>query len=929
MIFSNMRISSLLRLGLGTILMLVLLIGTLSWRQTDVLWEQTQGLYKHPLTVSRTLGELKTTVRDLSLHAQRMLFAQGMPETMAILQEIEADKARATPLFAILFERYLGPREDIEILQREFAKWNALRDETVRLLRSGDKTSTEDRIRSGGVQDSQARIVDLQLQKIDAFARNKADEFFKNATNQNSSLNRQLAAIVAAIFLATLLIGGLLLRRIKQPLSELTRLSEEFGHGRLDARSQYASTNEFGLLSTAFNAMADAIQRQAQVSERAAALSATMMREEEIHAFCQVLLKSLLDHTGSQAGAIYVLNEAKTEFERIESIGLTVADHPPFSATAFEGEPGATAAAREIRRITDIPSDTRFRHSTMSGDILPREILSIPVLSENTVVAVISLTSVHAYDTTTVKLINDLRTLLSARIEGILIFRKLASLAERLELNNQQLDDQRRELSAQASELAEQNIELEMQKKHLDEANRLKSAFLSNMSHELRTPLNSVIALSGVLSRRLSANIPEEEFGYLQIIERNGKNLLELINDILDLSRIEAGYEEINPSHFSMNELIDEIVGMLEPLTLEKHLALTYQAINDLPVLYSDRTKCRHILQNIVGNAVKFTEQGEVSIKAKTAGDHIEITIADTGIGIAASELPFIFDEFRQGDGSTSRKYEGTGLGLAIARKYARMLEGNIFVRSKPGEGSTFTLLLPLRTETAPERPMVGKAVSPSLLPTPAKTHTNLLIVEDSEPAIIQLTDILQPGGYNLHVARNGKEALASIEQTIPDAMILDLMMPEVDGFQVIRSVRERPETSQLPILIEGHGPTPTQPLVLIVEDNHDNRLTLTALLQDHYRTIEAADGRSGVELARLHRPDIILMDIAMPALDGVQALRLLRADPRLATTPVIAVTAFAMKGDSEDLLAKGFDACLSKPIDEIQLFETLRRSLA
>ena len=269
----DMKIGTLLRLGLGTILLFVFLLGTLAWRQTDILWEQTQGLYDHPLTVSRTLGELKSTVRDLSLQAQGMILAQSAPETMSILQEIEADKARALPLFAILFDRYLGPREDIENLQHEFAKWNALRDETIRLLRNGERLAAEKRLRPGGIQDKQARIVDAQLKIIDAFARNKAVEYYQNATSQNSSLNRQLFAIVAATLIAALLIGWLILQKIKQPLTELTQLSEEFRHGRLDARSQYASNHEFGVLSTAFNAMADAIQTQTLVSERAAALS--------------------------------------------------------------------------------------------------------------------------------------------------------------------------------------------------------------------------------------------------------------------------------------------------------------------------------------------------------------------------------------------------------------------------------------------------------------------------------------------------------------------------------------------------------------------------------------------------------------------------------------------------------------------------------
>lgn len=229
---------------------------------------------------------------------------------------------------------------------------------------------------------------------------------------------------------------------------------------------------------------------------------------------------------------------------------------------------------------------------------------------------------------------------------------------------------------AELTRAAEQNSELEVQKKQLNEANRLKSAFLSNMSHEPRTPLNSVIVLSGLLNRRLAKTIPEEEYSYLEVIERNGKNLLALINDILDLSRIEAGREEINLSRFSLRGLTGEIAAMLEPLAREKGIALVNEVAAALPAIASDADKCRHILQNLVANALKFTEEGRVAISARQAGGYIHIKVTDTGIGIAEENLLFIFEEFRQADDSTSRKYGGTGLGLAIAKKYAQLLGG-------------------------------------------------------------------------------------------------------------------------------------------------------------------------------------------------------------------------------------------------------------
>ena len=525
-----------------------------------------------------------------------------------------------------------------------------------------------------------------------------------------------------------------------------------------------------------------------------------------------------------------------------------------------------------------------------------------------------------------------------------------------------------------------------MQKRQLDEANRLKSSFLANMSHELRTPLNSVIALSGVLSRRLATTIPAEERNYLEIIERNGKGLLTLINDILDLSRIEAGREGVNVSRCAVRELVDELVDMIEPQALEQKIALLNQMPADLPLITTDPEKLKHILQNLIGNAVKFTAQGRVTVTAAVQGPEMVIAVMDTGIGIGADQIPHIFDEFRQADETTSRKYGGMGLGLAIAKKYAQLLEGSITVESTPGKGSTFTLRLPLAlgvpegVQAHQTKRFSSKRV-PRLTSVPFGQGQVIQVVEDNESAIIQLTDILSSQGYRVQVAHNGQEALRQIAQTQPDAMILDLMMPEVDGFTVLKTIRAMESTSQLPVLIltaklvtqeelkflKGNhihqliqkgdinkdgllaevarmvappqAPAlpqsrrrrpvgPGKPVVLIVEDNPDNLSTARALLAGDYELIEAMDGETAVKLAKMHRPDIILSDIALPVMDGIAVLAAIREDEGLCSTPVIAVTASAMKGDRETILAHGFDGYISKPIDAELMIKALREVL-
>ena len=850
-------------------------------------------------------------------------------------------------------------------------------------LVKGPAAESKDRMRTYQVKFPEA--VMAQFQTISDFAFKKGDLILQEAEKLHRTLNHQMIAAVAAISCLSLLVAGLLVRGIRAPLADLTSATMQFRQGELDVRAQYVSGNEFGILASSFNAMADAIRKEILSRESAALLASAMLREDEAHGFCRELLKALLAHTDSQMGAVYLLNEAKSELTHFESIGLDESARASFSATQLGGELGAALAVRKIQCITDIPADTRFTFTAVSGKMLPREIVTIPVLEGDEVSAMVSLASVHPYADEAMQLIHDVWSVLMARMNGVLAFQRIHDLAGRLEVQNRELDQQKRELSAQASELVEQNAELEVQKREIGEANRQKSQFVSNMSHELRTPLNSVIALSSVLHRRLAGKIPAEEFGYLEVIERNGKNLLELINDILDLSRIEAGREELRIQKFSLGELVEDLVQVLAPLARDKALSLDNRLPADLPLLVSDPDKCRHILQNLLGNALKFTAQGQVSIAAEVASDAIDIRVSDPGIGIAEDKQSVIFQEFRQADESMSRKYGGSGLGLSIARKYARMLGGDLTVRSTLGQGATFTLRLPL-TALAGTGPQTGEPRprrSKTPTPFPAGQGQCILVVEDSEPAIIQITGMLKADGYRVEVARGGRAALDILAQTLPAAVVLDLMMPEVDGFQVLRELRSSPRTASLPVLIltarqvsreelsfltgnhihqlihkgdvdkasllaavaemvaparpappaalPRRKPRPGRdgkPVILVVEDNVDNLRTMKALLEPHYHVVEASDGRAGVEQARSHGPDLILMDIALPEVDGIASLAELRRDEALRDIAVFAVTASAMTGDREKVLSHGFDGYISKPIEHDLLAETLREAL-
>ncbi|MCX6286145.1 MAG: response regulator [Bacteroidetes bacterium] len=985
----DLNIGTQLRVGHGLILIFVILLGSVAWFQSNSLWKQTDGIYNHPLKVRRAIEVLKTDVLLIHRSMKDIVLADDEIKRQAEVAAIIVNEVQAFRQIDSISKSYLGPHKDIDDIYKAMVYWKPIRQEIINLVQAGEKKKAAKLTTHDGIGGAQVDSILKQINDVSDFALARGDKFYLTALVNKQNLETFLIILLGIILVLSILISLTLVKWIRTPLNEMIEATDDYTKGNLDSRIEYNFNNELGKLAASFNRLAETNKAAIKNSEVVALISNVMLREEDLHSFCHELIRILLETTGSQIGAVYLLNDQKTDFEHYESIGLRVAASAPFSASSYEGEFGLALASRQIQVIRDIPSDTTMLFHVTAGEFKPREIVSIPILSGDEAVAMISLATLNSFSPVAMRIINDIHNTLTARFTGVLAHKKILDFSEKLELQNRELDERAIELTTQGNELTEQNIELEMQKRELDEANRLKSSFLSNMSHELRTPLNSVIALSGVLNRRLRDAIPEEEYNYIEIIERNGKNLLALINDVLDLSRIEAGHEEITASSFSIFELVDEVVTMLDLQAQDKKIGLINKVGQGMNPIQSDYAKCRHILQNIIGNAVKFTEKGKVEVTAMQLDHEIRVSITDTGIGISEQNLPFIFDEFRQADEGSSRKYGGTGLGLTIAKKYANLLQGEICVTSLPDQGSNFTLILPLKLDTdkigegvlsySMEHHVKGARASEIAIPGAGK---NILLVEDSEPAIIQLYEILSEQKFNVVIARNGKEAMEQLTQFKPEAIIMDLMMPEVDGFQLLKMIRETEATSKIPVLIltakhiskeelsflkgnnvhefvqKGdvnrteliarvnemvslkHSKTAEvrsmfprtersdKPLILVVEDNPDNMRTVKALLHPDYRTVEAHDGVEGVCQALNHKPDLILMDMSLPVMDGFSSFDEIRKSEHLKNIPVVALTASAMKGNREEILEYGFDDYISKPIDEPVLRKVLKHFL-
>ena len=981
----NTKIETQLLLGFGTMLLFVIILGIIAYRQSNKIHEQTELIYNHPLKIMSAIGTLNVDLLNIRVGFRDLMVARTEDEKQSAVQQMALNKADVQQQFDIFRNQYLGPKKDIEEANQAFIKWETATDENIKLFGKGLTEKVITNISATGSTGILRTQMMKEIGDIEHFAQNKMGELYQNSERTNNNLNVQLLCIVVFIIILVIMINYFLIRNIRKPIKELSGATKRFQSGDLNARCAITLDNEFGELSGSFNLMVENIQNNLGLIDKSRDFAQLMLLEEEPKKFFKSILPALAAQTNSQMAAVFLLSEDKKSFEHFESFGMSQDAHQSFAVDNFEGEFGSVLATRKIYMVKRIPKDTRFIFNTVSGNLIPREIISIPILSGDEILAIISLASIRTYSEQTEKFINNMLYTLSARIGGVLSYQKMQLFSRKLEFQNTELEVQKTEMSAQSSELMEQNRELEMQKVQLSEASRLKTNFLSNMSHELRTPLNSVIALSGVLNRKLVNKIPSEEYSYLEIIERNGKHLLSLINDILDISRIEAGKEEIEITKFSIKNLIAEVTSMIHPQAEQKSIELIQRDEENDVSINGDADKCRHILQNLIGNAVKFTEKGTVEISALQVDTKIKITIKDTGIGISGNHLSHIFDEFRQADSGTSRRFGGTGLGLAIAKKYANLLGGDITVKSTLGEGSSFTLTIPLnyRAENRIIEPLPDlkelKHVSPPIYKRD-ESHKTILLVDDSEPAIIQMKDFMEESGYNILAAHDGTEALEIISQIIPDAMILDLMMPGVDGFEVLKTIRNEEATAGIPVLIltakhitkedlnslkrnnvhqliqkgdvnrvellnsvanlvytektedkkqqreiqkiEG------KPVVLIVEDNTDNMITAKAILEDKYTILEAVDGTQGILMAKKYIPHLILMDIALPGIDGIEAFKAIRNIGQLAHIPIVALTASAMTMDKESILAHGFDGYIAKPIDEKLFFNTINEVL-
>jgi adenylate cyclase len=667
--------------------------------------------------------------------------------------------------------------------------------------------------------------------------------------------------------------------------------------------------------------LAQSVKELRALGEVSQAVNSTI----DLQTVLSTIIAKAVELSGTEAGTIFVFDEASQEFQVQANYGM---DEELIAAIKDRhvrlGETMVSQAAlqRKPMQLADAKQDT----SSLVLDVVQRAgfraLLTIPLLGADRIVGalVVRRKEPGEFPQSTINLLETFAAQSVLAIQNARLFH----------------------------EIEEKSRELELASEH-------KSRFLASMSHELRTPLNAIIGLTEMMVANPVRFGTEKSLEPLNRVHRAGTHLLGLINQVLDLSKIEAGKLELSPESVNLVRLIDEVVGTARQLAEQNKNRLIVEADGSLGSLIVDPMRLRQILLNLLSNACKFTKAGEVALRVRKLVDGrswIEFAVSDTGIGMTPQQQAKLFEEFSQADALTARQFGGTGLGLAITRKLARMMGGDVTVASEPGKGSVFTVRLP------------GSADSPVRSVAAAGHHpaeANCVLVIDDDPTARELlSEQLKAEGFSVATASGGLEGLKLAKELRPSVITLDVIMPDLDGWSVLAALRQDGELAEIPVIMVtildhqrravalGAAGYLTKPVdrdqlhrvverfrapaqatrVLLVEDEPFQRQRMRAWLENQRCTVqEAANGREALDRLNHGKPDLILLDLMMPEMDGFQVVATLQGEPGWRDIPVIVITALDLDAPARERLNCGVQSVLVKetfrPAD---LVERIRR---
>jgi len=829
-------------------------------------------------------------------------------------------------------------------------------------------------------------------------------------------------ALIGGFLLFSLIFSGLLVYLGRR---DLTSLSESYSESLQRQQSH-----------------AEALEQQAWYRTGQTQLSDSIIGELALPALGQGVLNFLSRYIDAAVGALYVVQDGK--LQRVAEYAYDP-EHLQSARTLEVGSGlvGQAALERRVMAVEDLPADY-LKVTSALGGTQPRSVLIVPVEDSGLLNGVIELGFLRPLREQDSELLRRIVPSIGSAIEAARYRQRLQKvLAETQQLNeelqvqqeelraaNEELEEQSSALRESQSHLEEQQAELEQtneqlaeqtetlarQRDEMDEKNqrlneaqlmleqradelqrasRYKSEFLANMSHELRTPLNSSLILAKLLADNPEGNLSDDQVQFARSIYSAGNDLLTLINDILDISKVEAGKLEVHPELTVLARLVDGVKNLFLPQAMERSLQFEVELADDLPVsLFSDRQRLEQILKNLLANAFKFTEKGSVTLRVEKRGeDQLAFAVRDTGIGIAPEQQAAIFEAFRQADGTTNRRYGGTGLGLSISRELANLLGGEIEVQSRPGAGSTFTLVVPEhysepRPTTPASVPVAAPVVALEPPAPPAAVERDLLqraaaprqwlpddrdelpfearcvlVIEDEPQFARILYDLAHELNYSCLLAQNADDGFDTAVQYKPDAILLDMRLPDHSGLTVLERLKENPATRHIPVHVVsvedrkeaalqmgavGYAMKPTTreelkdvfsrleaklaqkvKRILLVEDDARQRESVSRLIEDVDIEITAVEfGEQALELLRSTVFDCMIIDLKLPDMDGSELLERMAREDICSFPPVIVYTGRNLTRDEEAALLKYSRSIIIKGarsperlLDEVTLF--------
>jgi signal transduction histidine kinase/CheY-like chemotaxis protein/CHASE3 domain sensor protein len=769
---------------------------------------------------------------------------------------------------------------------------------------------------------------------------------------------------------------------------------------------------------------ASARQRQAWLQAGQVGLSTAMLGDKTVQQLGESVLDFLTPYLGAQAGVLF--KGEGDNFERAAQLGVPGDADIPKSFATREGLLGRVAADGRPVILHDVPEGYLTVGSAFGRD-KPRHLVIAPFNADGVVNAVIELGFLHPVDERIEVFLEQVAAPVGVALRSARYRTELQNLLEQaqrqaeelqvqseelrvsneeleeqgralkehqvrleqqqveLEQTNTQLEEQAQQLEVQRDDLARTGATVELKARELEQASRYKSDFLANMSHELRTPLNSLLILSKLLGDNPQRNLSDEQVQFARTIQSSGNDLLNLINDILDLSKIEAGHIEVRPETVSLTRLAADLRQTFDPIAGERRLTFAIDIAKDCPpAITTDRQRLEQILKNLLSNAFKFTEKGSVDLRVTLAGNNLSLAVSDSGIGVSPEQHQAIFEAFRQADGAINRKYGGTGLGLSISRELARLLGGSIALESQPGKGSTFTITIPLvydpasvspRPEPAPAPLSAAGSPAPSSRPAALPftvdddrehletTRRILLVVEDDQAFAGIVRDLARETGFQCLVASTAEEALDLAKRYKPSAIVLDVGLPDQSGLAVLDRLKRDDETRHIPIhVVSGTDHTQTalslgavgylvKPVsrddlaevlqgleaqlsrtvrrVLIVEDDPVQRDAVGKLLSSGVvETVSAGTAAECLRLLKEQTFDCMVLDLSLPDASGFSLLETLSHEGDYAFPPVIVYTGRDLTADDEQKLRRYSSSIIIKGaksperlLDEVSLF--------